>query len=237
MKIASCPFSVSGSPTTRAAWAAWCPAGRYASHSPCSHTHSPGCLRASVQNSYQRPLICASVLVLVLTTGSTSRPSQQSWAGWDVGSVSHSCALLLCVFADRVSMCVELPKTRLPDAGSRRREILIWHYRTVHHRTRLFLSCFFHVESTKIGAVVYPFRLLFLLHTPVSFPLPYINKISVWFVYQQAFVFECVWSLRKSDRTVSSKRAFVGLRSGPTMQHLYLSSPLLHFLLTLTFGL
>ena len=62
---------------TRAAWAAWCPAGRYASHSPCSHTHSPGCLRliareASVQNSHQRPLICtscASVLVLVLTTG------------------------------------------------------------------------------------------------------------------------------------------------------------------------
>ena len=34
-----------------------------------------------------------------------------------------------------------------------------------HHRTRLFLSCFFHVESTKIGAVVYLFRLLFLLYT------------------------------------------------------------------------
>ena len=34
-------------------------------------------------------------------------PTRQSWAGWDVGSVSHSCALLLCVFADRVSMCAE----------------------------------------------------------------------------------------------------------------------------------
>ena len=34
-------------------------------------------------------------------------PTRQSWAGWDVGSVSRSCALLLCVFADRVSMCAE----------------------------------------------------------------------------------------------------------------------------------
>ena len=59
------------------------------------------------RNVFTTTSTCTCFTVVPNTPPSPNQHPVFSQAGWDVGSVSHSCALLLCVFADRVSMCAE----------------------------------------------------------------------------------------------------------------------------------